>query len=197
MTSEAAILFDKSIIAKPLNAPEVASIHIKNTECYYRWVNFKHSNGSRYAMHKAMGFTNATNEDVDLLVGDEAVCTDTELRSGDVILMKIPFHEWAAHAKKNMQTAQTLQAMRGVYNTEEELSGDVFAEHGNRRMATAGNLASVKQAIRGKLTPFMPDNPDAIIEGVNASDADKVREQVEEIREDIRKGKPVRPAPKE
>lgn len=194
-TIEADILFDKSIVAKPLNAPEVASIHVKNVEYYYRWVNYKHSNGQVYAQRKAMGFENATTADVEVLVGD-TVATENEIRCGDVILMKIPFGLWASHVKRNMQTAEVLQRMRGVYNREEELSTDVFAE-GGRGLSTGGNMASVKQDIKGKITPFTPDNPDAIIDNIRANDAESVRAEVSEIRKGIREGKPVRPAPKE
>src|SRR5437879_6501008 len=112
-TVEADILFDKSIVAKPLNAPEVASIHVKNTEYYYRWVNRLHSNGRVYMERKAMGFVNATTKDVEVLVGD-TVSNDEEIRCGDVILMKITFHLWASHVKRNMQTAEVLHRMRGV-----------------------------------------------------------------------------------
>lgn len=192
-TIEADILFDKSIVAKPLNVPEVASIHVKNVEYYYRWVNRLHGHGEVYMQRKAMGFTNATNEDVDVLVGDDIVSTESELRSGDVILMKIPFAKWAAHVKRNMVTAEQLQRARGVYNREEELSSDVFSD-GNQRVATQGNLESVKQTVRGKVTPFLPENPDAILD---ASEPTAAREQIQEIREGIKAGRPVRPAPKE
>jgi len=174
-TSEAEILFDKSVVAKPLNAPEVASIHVKNVEYYYRWVNRLHSNGRVYMERKAMGFVNATTDDVEVLVGD-TVSTQDEIRCGDVILMKIPFHLWASHVKRNMQTAEVLQAMRGAYNKEEELSQDVFSEHGR------GSLSSVSKDVKGKIAPFIPDNPDAIIDGQVASDTDKVRGEIADIR---------------
>jgi len=179
-TIEADILFDKSIVARPLNAPEVASIHVKNVEFYYRWVNRLHSNGRVYMERKAMGFVNATTDDVEVLVGD-TVSTQDEIRCGDVILMKIPFHLWASHIKRNMQTAETLQAMRGAYNKEEELSQDVFSEHGK------GTLSSVSRDVKGKIAPFIPDNPDAIIDGQVASDTEKVRGEVAEIRKRISK----------
>src|SRR5436309_497432 len=115
ITAEAAILLDKSIVARPLSAPEVASIHVKNVEYYYRWVNRLHSNGRVYMERKAMGFVNATTDDVDVLVGD-TVSSDQEIRCGDVVLMKIPFDQWASHVKRNMQTAEVLQRMRGVHN---------------------------------------------------------------------------------
>ena len=174
-TIEADILFDRSIVAKPLNAPEVASIHVKNTEYYYRWVNRLHSNGRVYMERKAMGFVNATDEDVEVLVGDTVTSKD-EIRCGDVILMKIPFHEWAGHVKRNMQTAEVLQRMRGVHKREEDLSGDIYAEGGK------GSLASVASELKGKVAPFIPTDPDAIIDGQKAGDIDKAREEVAEIR---------------
>ncbi len=179
-TSEAEILFDKSVIAKPLNAPEVASIHVKNVEYYYRWVNRLHSNGRVYMERKAMGFVNATTDDVEVLVGD-TVSTQDEIRCGDVILMKIPFHLWASHVKRNMQTAEVLQRMRGVYNREEELSGDVFSD-GGRSLSEKGTLSTVAKDIKGKVAPFIPDNPDAIIDGQSAEATNEVRIEISDIR---------------
>lgn len=189
-TIEADILFDKSVVAKPLNAPEVASIHVKNVEYYYRWVNYKHSNGQVYAQRKAMGFVNATTDDVQVLVGD-TVANESEIKCGDVILMKIDFGLWASHVKRNMQTAEILQRQRGIYNSEEELSQDVFAEKSGR------GLRKAEHDMKGKIGPFEIPNADAIIDGQSASDAETVREQVNEIRKGIREGKPARPAPKE
>ena len=176
-TSEAQILFDKSVVARPLSAPEVASIHVKNTEFYYRWVNRLHSSGRVYMERKAMGFTNATTDDVEVLVGD-TVSSDTEIRCGDVILMKIPFHLWASHVKRNMETAQVLQRMRGVHNKEDDLSGDVFADGGTGRTHTS----VMSELTGGKVAPFMPPNPDAYIDGQKPEDVTKARQEVEEIR---------------
>jgi hypothetical protein len=179
-TIEADILFDKSIVAKPLNAPEVASIHVKNTEYYYRWVNRKHSEGRVYMERKAMGFVNATTDDVEVLVGD-TVSTESEIRCGDVILMKIPFHLWASHVKRNMEAGMKLQAMRGVYNRDEELSADVFAD-GNRGLSERGNLGTVSKDIKGKINAFIPDNPDAIMDNQGDELTAQAREQVSDIR---------------
>jgi len=195
-TVEADILFDKSIVAKPLSAPEVASIHVKRPEYYYRWVNRLHGNGQVYAQRKAMGFCNATTEDVEVLVGDETISTDTEIRCGDVILMRIPFGQWASHVKRNMITAQQLQAMRGVYNREEELSADVFAE-GGKSVSDRGSVGSISKDIKGKVNAFIPDNPDAIMDSINDEMNNAARETIGEIRKGIREGRPARPAPKE
>jgi hypothetical protein len=176
VTAEAAILLDKSIVARPLSAPEVASIHVKNTEFYYRWVNRLHSNGRVYMERKAMGFVNATTDDVEVLVGD-TVSNDQEIRCGDVVLMKIPFHLWASHVKRNMVTAEKLQSMRGVYNKQEELSSDVFAEGDG-----TPSRASVAAELKGKVAPFIPLDPDAIIDGQKADDVSKARAEIDSIR---------------
>jgi hypothetical protein len=182
-TIEADILFDKSIVARPLNAPEVASIRVKNTEYYYRWVNRLHSNGRVYMERKAMGFVNATSDDVEVLVGD-TVSSKDEIRCGDVILMKIPFHEWASHVKRNMVVAGKLQALRGVHNKEEELSSDVFAGK-DSGIASGDDLDTISRTLKGKVTSFTPPNPDAIIEGQKAEDTEKAREAVADIRKRV------------
>jgi hypothetical protein len=175
ISQEAAILLDKSVIARPLSAPEVASIRVKNTEYYYRWVNRMHANGRVYMERKAMGFTNATTDDVDVLVGD-TVANEKELRSGDLILMKIPFGLWASHIKRNMQTAEVLQRMRGVHTKEEELSGSVFDEGGRAKHESVAN------ELKGKVTNFIPDNPDALIDGQSSEDTQKAKDLVAEMR---------------
>jgi len=176
MTQEAAILLDKSVVARPLSAPEVASIHVKNTEYYYRWVNRLHSNGRVYMERKAMGFTNATTEDVEVLVGD-TVSSESEIRCGDVILMKIPFTQWAGHVKRSMETAQVLQRMRGVHTKEEELSGDVFAEGGK-----PSHVSLTSELKSGKVAPFIPSDPDAYLDGQKAEDVARAKETVADIR---------------
>ena len=178
ISQEAAILLDKSIVARPLSAPEVASIHVKNTEYYYRWVNRLHSHGQVYMRYKAMGFSNATKDDVEVLVGDTAV-SDDEIRCGDVILMKIQFAHWASHAKRNMQVAETLQRTRGVHTTSEEVSSDVFAEGGRPRHSTVNDDF---KGLKGKVSSFIPDNPDALIDGQSAPDTEKARDTVAQIR---------------
>jgi hypothetical protein len=175
ISQEAAILLDKSIVARPLYAPEVASIRVKNTEYYYRWVNRMHSNGRVYSERRAMGFVNATTEDVEVLVGDIAA-SDTELRSGDLILMKIPFHLWASHVKRNMEVAEVLQRTRGVHTKDEELSSSVFAEGGRPKHE------SISNELKGKVTSFIPENPDALIDGQNSADTSKAKDVVAEIR---------------
>ena len=175
LSPEAQILFDKSLVAKSLVIPEVASIRIKNTEYYYRWVNRAHGNGSRYMQHKAMGFSNATTEDVEVLVGD-IVANDGEIRSHDVVLMKIEFGLWAAHVKRNMLVSETLQRMRGVHTRDEELNSDVFAEGGRPATMTVNNdLGNLAKS-------FIPNDPDAIINGQSEAQLEKAREITAAIR---------------
>src|SRR6201998_3916443 len=158
LSPEAAILFHKSIVARPLITPEVPSIRVKNTEFYYRWVNRLSSGGRVYNERKAMGFVNATTADVEVLVGDIAG-TDEEIRCGDLILMKILFERWAGHVKSNMNTAMSLQRMRGVYNRDETLSSDVFAD-GDKTPSRASVSSEPFVRQTGKAQPFIPAHPD-------------------------------------
>jgi hypothetical protein len=184
LSPEAAILFDKSIIARPLNAPEVCSIHVKNTEYYYRWVAAYAMEGSVYMQRKAMGFTNATADDVEILVGD-AVVTNGEIRAGDLILMKLPFQKWAQHVKANMLKAKLLGDMRGVFmksNTGDRLpSTDPLSDDRPVRASVSNEPFQ-----RGKVETFIPSDPDSIINNsIDSGRVNKTRETMTNLREKI------------
>lgn len=179
LSPEAQILFNKAIIARPLNRPEVASIHVKNAENYYRWVNRLSQSGRVYNERKAMGFVNATTDDVDVLVGDTVGSKD-EIRCGDLVLMKIPFELWAGHVKKNMVEAHTLTNMRGVYNRDEAPSQDVFAEGGK---PSRTSVSAEPFSRKGGAVPFIPENPDALIDGQSAAAEAKAKAEVAKIRQ--------------
>ena len=174
LSPEAAIMFDKSIIARPLNTPEVCSIHVKNTEYYYRWVAALAMEGQVYMQRKSMGFTNATGDDVDVLVGD-AIVTNGEIRAGDLILMKLPYGKWASHVKANMTKAQTLGNMRGVFMNStagaKPPSTDIFSNDKPIRASVSNEPFQ-----RGQVTNFIPDNPDAIInDSIDSGRVEKTR----------------------
>lgn len=182
LSPEAAILFDKSIIARSLATPEVCNINVKNTEYYYRWVNRQASGGQVYMQRKALGFTNATNDDVDVLVGD-AVATEGEVRSGDLILMKMPFPRWASHVKANMQKAQVLGNARGLYNRN-DVSTDVFSDDKPVRASVSEEPFS-----RNLAKPFIPSNPDALVDdSIKAGRVAGASSTVNKIRENIQEG---------
>ena len=174
LSPEAAIMFDKSIIARPLNTPEVCSIHVKNTEYYYRWVAALAMEGQVYMQRKSMGFTNATGDDVDVLVGD-AIVTNGEIRAGDLILMKLPYGKWASHVKANMTKAHTLGNMRGVFMNStagaKPPSTDIFSNDKPIRASVSSEPFQ-----RGQVTSFIPDNPDAIInDSIDSGRVEKTR----------------------
>jgi len=178
LSPEAAIMFDKSIVARPLNTPEVCSIHVKNTEYYYRWVAALAIDGAVYMQRKAMGCTNATADDVDVLVGD-AVVTNGEIRAGDLILMKLPFTKWASHVKANMMKAKMLGDMRGVFQ-KGNASTDVFS---NDKPARA-SVNSEPFNRGGQVSNFIPDNPDAIInDSIESGRVEKTREVMSNLRD--------------
>lgn len=115
VSPELALLMNQSIVARPLMAPEVCSLHIKNTEYRYRWVNRDGQGGRIYMQRKTQGFINATTDDVDVLGGDAAV-TGGEIRAGDLILMKIRADIYDAAMKYNMIKADVLSAARRQYD---------------------------------------------------------------------------------
>ena len=176
ISPDAAILFDKSIVARPLMVPEVCSIHIKNTEYQYRWVNRGSQSGRYYMQRRAQGFTNATLADIDVLGGD-VVGTNGEVTAGDLILMKIRRDIYDGAMKYNMQKAAQLTAARGMYM--EGASGDVMSDSVAKRVS----VANEPYARSGLAQPFIPDNPDALVQdSISAGRAEVTRKQQAEMR---------------
>jgi len=182
ISPEASILFDKAIVARPLLTPEVASIRVKHTEYYYRWVprpiGEKAGTGLMYTQRLAMGFRNATNEDVDVLVGD-TVSDGGEVRCGEMILMKLPWERWAGHVKSNMQRAQSLANARGMF-FKEPPSTDVFSDDKPQRATVSQEPFS-----RSKAVPFMVEDPDKLMDSQPAGVTAKAKAAVKDIRERI------------
>lgn len=176
LSREAAILFDKSVVARPLMVPEVCSIRVKNNEYRYRWVNKVGRNGAMYTQRRAQGFINATSDDVEVLGGD-AVANEGEITAGDLILMKIRADLYDGAIKANMQKAQALTAARGMWL--EGASSDVNSDSTPRRASVAAQPFNRS----GKAKVFIPENPDAIVEDSIASGrVDAARQAVEDLR---------------
>lgn len=176
VSREAAILFNKSIVAKPLMAPEVSSIHVKNTEYAYRWVNHDGMKGQFYQKRKAQGFTNATTDDVEVLGGDAAADNGT-IRAGDLILMKIRGDLYDAALKYNMQKAALQQRARGMYI--DGASSDVMSDSVGKRVSV--NAEPFTKS--GQAVPFIPDNPEALVnDSVLSGRAEAARKTVDELR---------------
>jgi hypothetical protein len=177
ISREAALLFNKSVVAKPLMVPEVSSIRVKNTEYMYRWV-FLGERGQMYTKRKAQGFTNATIEDVEVLGGD---CTSDkgEIRAGDLILMKIRGDLYDAAIKYNMERALLMQRARGMY-----LKGDTSQNVMSDGQASGASIG--QENFRGKASNFIPDNPDALLSSSALNGGlEAAREQETQIREKI------------
>jgi hypothetical protein len=189
LSPEAALLFNKSIVARPLMVPEVCSLRIKNTEYRYRWVNNGGRNGSIYMQRRAQGFTNATTDDAEVLVGD-AVSDKGSITAGDVILMKIRADLYDAAIKWNMEKANVLARTRGMY-----LKGASSDVHSDTPVVRE-SISHEAMAQTGKTSAFIPDNPDAIIAGQSEMNLAAARKTVSEIRENI-KANPTKGAAKE
>ena len=126
-----------------------------------------------------MGFTNATAEDVDVLVGDATV-DKGEIRAGDLILMKLPYHLWAGHVKASMLKAKLLGDMRGVFMKGGQ-STDPFSDDKPSRASVSSEPFD-----RTKVSTFIPNDPEAIIsESISSGRVDKTREVMSDIRNKI------------
>lgn len=180
LSPEAAIILDKSIVARPLSNPQVADVRIKNTDFYYRWVNRESHNGMMYQRRKLQGFVNATTDDVDLLTGN-AVQDSGELRAGDLVLMKLPIEVWKQAVKYNAQKAYSLARSRGLY-FEQKPSTDPFDNTAASRKTVNSDPFS-----RGKVQPFIPSDAEVeamVSDSIRTGRADEARRAVEEMRRD-------------
>jgi hypothetical protein len=191
LSPEAVLLFSKSVVAKPLMTPEVCSVHIKNSAYQYRWVNFAGRNGQMYMQRKAQGFTNANEDDAQVLGGD-VVSAGGEIRAGDLILMKIQRERYDAAIKFNMEKALALQRARGMYMSG--ASSDVMSDAVPKRESIANQPFTQS----GKAQNFIPDNPDALVESsILRGDAEAARAQTDEVRAHAQKAKAAAAAKEE
>lgn len=176
VSPEAALLFSKSLVAKPLMAPEVCSLRVKNTEYKYRWVNKLAQHGQFYNMRRSQGFVNATDADVDVLAGD-TVADGGSITAGDLILMKIRADLYDGAILYNMKRSLAHQNARGLFI--EGGSPDVNSDASPTRQS----VAQAPYNRGGLATPFIPDNPDALVEdSIRSGRADKTRRQTEDMR---------------
>jgi hypothetical protein len=104
--SEAEILADASIEAKPLNSGDSLQIRIKNFDYVYRWVNRSGQSGDLLRQRRMAGFTNATMDDVELDAMEEASVTGGSIVVGDLVLMKLPVNRYYAGIKASILKAQ-------------------------------------------------------------------------------------------
>lgn len=177
LSTEAAIMFDKGLVARPLMVPEVAELNVKNNEYRYRWVNRLSQNGRYYMQRKAQGFTNATLADVEPL-GNDLVANESEIVAGDLILMKIQTERYDAAIKYNMEKAQTLTRARGMYL--KDASSDVNSDSKPQRVSVANEPFSRS----GLATPFIPTNADAIVdESESSGRVEETRRVVDGLRQ--------------
>jgi hypothetical protein len=176
ISPDAAILFDKSIVARPLGVPQVCEIRIKNLEYRYRWVNRDGLGGRIYTQRRAQGFMNATPDDVEVMSADSEA-KDGEIRAGDVVLMKIRKDLYDGAMKANMVKAQVLSRARGLY--QEGGSSDVNSnEVANRKTISADPGARTGQA-----PAFIPENVDRMIDdSIKSGRAEETRAAVDELR---------------
>jgi hypothetical protein len=176
LSPDAAILFDRSIVARPLMVPDVCSLHIKNTDYRYRWVNRLSQGGRFYMQRKSQGFINATPADVQVLGGDAAQ-DKGEITAGDLILMKIRSDIYDAAMKWNMQKADALTRARGMYL--DGASSDVNSDVTAKRVSVA-NEAFNKN---GNAQSFIPDNPDALVDdSIKSGRVNATRKVTDELR---------------
>lgn len=141
--SEDDILRSASIQAKPLSMVTSLDIKVKRKEYYYRWINRFSQGAQRYGQAKAMGYVNATIEDVEV---SETALQDGCIIVGDLILMKMPKAEAYGAMKANME-----KAIRATSKAELRKKGESF---GNEAMASTKAPADF---LRSKVSIYHPE----------------------------------------
>lgn len=88
---ESNILDLPMIEAKSFDVPAILQVKPKDASLRFRWVNFKNEEGGNYQKFKAIGYANATTEDVSEAtpIGENLLIDGTTIKFYDVILMKI------------------------------------------------------------------------------------------------------------
>lgn len=178
ISPEAAILFNKAIIAKPLMVPEVCSVKVKNLEYRYRWVNRDGMGGRVYMQRRAQGFLNATDKDVEVMGGD-VQSKDGEIRAGDLILMKIRADLYDSAIKANMVRARVLGNARGLY--QEGGSQDVMSDDAPNRRTVAADPGN-RTKLAAAFIPSEAETNRMVDDSIRSGRAEASREAVEELR---------------
>lgn len=133
--SEDEILLDETIIAKPIFINEAYKIKPKDKHYAFLWGHFgRDGNSLRYSQLKAMGFQNASED--DLLPkeqgGHQATVDGGKLLIGDVILMKMQRNKYLAHLKHNMQKSSDMLTPQKIHEVAKGRMGTIVT--GSRGM---------------------------------------------------------------
>jgi hypothetical protein len=126
--TEAEILADASIEARPLMMPQQLDVKSRRPEYAFYWVNRKGDQGTRHEKFLALGFTNAAKEDVHGL--DESVMIQgNSIILGDLILMKCLKEKYYGYLKYNMMKANNaVKAQASPSSAARQFSSEVGAD---------------------------------------------------------------------
>jgi len=103
--TEADVMNLDFIDAKSLDVPAMLQVTPKDGNLRFRWVNYKNYEGGNYAMFKAIGFENASPEDIAGQFSDHLKKEDGTIKWFDVVLMKVNVLVLMGVYKKNIQRA--------------------------------------------------------------------------------------------
>lgn len=171
--SEDEILLEESLIAKPIFINEAYKIKPKDKHYAFRWVEYQAKGGLRYQQMKAMGFTNASED--DLLPaeqgGHQAQVDGGKLMLGDVILMKIPRNKYLAHLKYNMQKSSDMLVPQKIHEQAKRTMGTL--------VTGARGMPSMQKHKGEVFIPAGDEVRDVGVQATNSAVEQKVFEVVE------------------
>lgn len=134
--SEDELLLDASVEARPLFTNEAYKIKPKDKHYCFLWGNFKAGQGLRYNQLIAMGFQNASED--DLLPkeqgGHQAQVDGGKLILGDVMLVKMQRNKYLSHVKYNLLKSNGMLTPQKIHEQAKSMAGSITT--GNHGMPT-------------------------------------------------------------
>ena len=144
---QATVDSDEPIVAKPLIDPDFTNLKKKNTMISLRWVNRVAGDGMRYEHMKAIGFANATANDVEV---PPNMLRDGAIIIGDLILMKIARRDYEGALLHNVEKAVARTRPRAYLST------------GKQEMTNALNEVRGTAENKRKIQPFVPGRVESL-----------------------------------
>lgn len=165
VNEEVDALFNPSISAKPLHVPMAGQIRKRlNSEMEFYWAfdrNGQNPYHERCERLRAVGFEYATTKDVDMYVAD-TIKGESEIRNGDLRLMKVPKMRWL-----EIRKSQMLQAIM-MMNPKGKVMGENGTIMGAQELVPGVKTTLSDESVESIRSRAIPSSAAADIQEMNA-----------------------------